>query len=453
MKIENIEKWSFNYAMLKAYSMFWHNQFFYKEVVIIGKENLPKDEHLIFTPNHQNALMDAAAMFSAIDTQLVFMGRSDIFKNPIIAKFLIFLKILPIYRIRDGFESLKKNTDVFQKTIDVIKNKNGLVILPEGSHDIHRRLRPLKKGFARIAFQTEEANNFTLDTKIIPIGIDYSNFEDLRSTLLIVFGKPLPVSDYYELYKETPVKAINQLTSDLSEHIKPLIVNIESEEFYDLYNELREIYKYRMCDKLSLQNCKHPNKLKADQELIRVLNKFEKGHHEEMSELQKLVVSYNKKLRKSGFSNGLINSGYGNLAGMLMLSVFLILTIPLFLYGFINNILPFQLPIKITKKKVKDTQFISSFMYVLFMVMFPVFYLIQTLIVLVFSSWQIAIIYLVSLPILGTFAWWYSFKYKKMVMKWRFFFKKRSKNKKIMNLIKDQADIISKIDEILIKFA
>lgn len=433
--------------------MFWHNQFFYKHVAIIGKENLPKDEHLIFTPNHQNALMDAAAMFSAIDTQLVFMARSDIFKNPIIAKFLIFLKILPIYRIRDGFETLKKNTDVFQKTIDVIKNKNGLVILPEGSHDVHRRLRPLKKGFARIAFQTEEANNFTLDTKIIPIGIDYSNFEDLRSNLLVMIGKPLPVSDYYELYKETPVKAINQLTSDLSEHIKPLIVNIKSEEFYDLYNELREIYKYRMCDKLSFQNCKHPNKLKADQELIRVLNKFEDGHHKEMSELQKLVVFYNKQLRKSGFSNDIINNGYGNVAGMLMKSVFLVLTFPLFLYGFINNVLPFQLPIKITKKKVKDTQFISSFMYVLFMVMFPIFYLIQTLIVLIFSSWQTAIIYLISLPILGTFAWWYSFQYKELVMKWRLFFMKRGQNDQLMKLLKNQSDIISRTDEIIANFA
>ncbi|MDX2444397.1 MAG: 1-acyl-sn-glycerol-3-phosphate acyltransferase [Bacteroidales bacterium] len=448
MNIENIEKWSFKYALFKGYSMFWNNDFFYKDVVIYGKENLPKDGHLIFTPNHQNALMDAAAIFSAIDTQLVFMARSDIFNNPLIAKFLIILKILPIYRIRDGFETLKKNNDVFQKTIDVIKNKNGLVILPEGSHDYHRRLRPLKKGFARIAFQTEEANNFSLDLKIVPIGIYYSNFEDLRSSLLVMIGKPIPVSDFYELYKESPVKAINGLTSTLSEHIKPLIVNIESEEFYDLYNELREIYKYRMCERLSLPNCNQPNKLKADQELIKIVSKYEKDNHKEMPEFQELVLSYNKKLTQSGFTNEIIENGHGKIINLLLLSVFLILSFPVFLYGFINNILPFGLSVKFSKK-AKDRQFRSSFKYVLLMVLFPLFYIFQTLIVLIFTSWKIAGVYLLSMPVFGIFAWWYSFQFKKLILKWKFYFNKRSQNTLLISLLNMHGEIISRTDQII----
>jgi ABC-type multidrug transport system fused ATPase/permease subunit len=87
------------------------------------------------------------------------------------------------------------------------------------------------------------------------------------------------------------------------------------------------------------------------------------------------------------------------------------------------------------------------------MVMFPIFYLIQTLIVLIFSSWQTAIIYLISLPILGTFAWWYSFQYKELVMKWRLFFMKRGQNDQLMKLLKNQSDIISRTDEIIANFA
>ena len=451
MNIQNIEKWSLKYAMLKKYSMFIHNVFFYKHVVIHGKENLPEDEHLIFTPNHQNALMDAAAMFSAIDSQLVFMARSDIFNKPLIAKLMIFMKILPIYRIRDGFDALKKNDAVFQKTIDVIKNKNGLVILPEGSHDCHRRLRPLKKGFARIAFQTEEANNFSLDTKIIPIGIDYSNFEDMRSTLLVMIGKPLPVSQFYELYKESSVKGINSLTTTLSEHIKPLIVHIESEEFYTLYNELRDIYKNRMCERLTFPNCNQPYKLKADQELIRVLSKFEEGHHKEMTQFQNLVVSYKKQLTKSGFTDEIIDKGNGNIFYMFLLSAFLVLSSPLSLYGFINNLLPFRLPIKISKT-LKDKQFHSSFKYVLCMFSFPVFYLFQTLLVRVFTSWQTAGIYLLSLPVFGVFAWWYSFKFKELFLKWKYYFKKRNQNTELITLLKKREEIIIKTDKILADF-
>ena len=37
--------------------------------------------------------------------------------------------------------------------ISSLKNKNGLVILPEGNHGDKRKLRTLKKGISRIAFE------------------------------------------------------------------------------------------------------------------------------------------------------------------------------------------------------------------------------------------------------------------------------------------------------------
>ena len=91
---------------------------------------------------------------------MVFLARADIFKKKFIAAILYFLKILPVYRIRDGFSSLKGNDEIFTKTIDVLKNKNGLVILPEGDHSGFRRLRQLKKGICRVAFQSDEATDF-----------------------------------------------------------------------------------------------------------------------------------------------------------------------------------------------------------------------------------------------------------------------------------------------------
>ena len=110
--------------------------------------------------------------------QPVFLARADIFKNKFIASLLYFLKILPVYRIRDGFSNLKANDEIFRKTIDVIRNKNGLVILPEGDHAGFRRLRQLKKGICRVAFQAEEAMDFNLNIKIIPVGLEYTNYSD-----------------------------------------------------------------------------------------------------------------------------------------------------------------------------------------------------------------------------------------------------------------------------------
>mgnify|MGYP000843942890 CR=1 FL=1 len=137
---ENIEHHSKRYALLKAVAGFWHNNIFYRRVIVVGRENINPDHHLIFAPNHQNALMDALAVLFTHKGQPVFLARADIFRRKTIASVLYFLKMLPVYRIRDGFNTLRGNDEIFDKTVDVLKNKNGLVILPEGDHAGYRRL-------------------------------------------------------------------------------------------------------------------------------------------------------------------------------------------------------------------------------------------------------------------------------------------------------------------------
>ncbi len=208
MGFKNIEKRNFWYSLTKKWLIGpWHNLIFYRKIQVNFKERIPDKGHLIFTPNHQNALMDALGPICNIDKQLVFVARADIFKKKRIANILYNLKILPIFRIRDGYSSLKGNELIFQKTIDVLKAQNGIVILPEGNHIWKRRLRPLKKGFARMAFQAEEKNDFSLDIKIVPIGLNYSDYAKFRSDLIINVGEPISLSNYYQTYKESPAIA------------------------------------------------------------------------------------------------------------------------------------------------------------------------------------------------------------------------------------------------------
>jgi len=190
---ENIEKYSAGYALLKSVAGFWHNNVFYRKVIVLGRENINQGDALIFAPNHQNALMDALAVLFTHKGQPIFLARADIFKRKTIAAILYFLKILPVYRIRDGFSSLKGNDEIFTKTIDVLRNKNGLVILPEGDHAGFRRLRQLKKGICRVAFQSDEATGFTLKIKIIPVALEFSNYSRFRQVLTVEYGKPIEV--------------------------------------------------------------------------------------------------------------------------------------------------------------------------------------------------------------------------------------------------------------------
>lgn len=408
MGFENIEKKDWFYDFLKKnFVDVTHNKIFYRKVHVFDAEKIPENSHLIFTPNHQNALMDALALLCNVDQQLVFLARSDIFKKKFIAAILYFLKILPIFRIRDGYSSVKKNRDIFQKTVDVINAGNGLVILPEGNHEGKHTLRPLKKGFARIAFQTEEANDFKLNIHIVPVGLHYSDYIKARSDLFIVFGDPIPVSGYTDLYHDNPAVAINRITADLAEKIKPLMVHIASKDHYDTYDSLRLFYWEKMAGKNHLEN-----RVLAEQTVIDLVEQFEKYNPKSFIKLKELVEAYNNALKANGISDMFFRKqqSFGKL---LLDTVLFLLGLPVLVYSLIVNLLPILI-VKSVVGKIQDPQFKSSVKYVLALVIFPLFYLIEALtgLIILKPVWT-GLIFTISLPMAGMFTYFYFHRFRK----------------------------------------
>jgi 1-acyl-sn-glycerol-3-phosphate acyltransferase len=406
---QNIEKYSARYALLKSVAGFWHNNVFYRKVIVLGRENINPDHHLIFAPNHQNALMDALAVLFTHKGQPVFLARADIFKRKAIAAFLYFLKILPVYRIRDGFSSLKGNDEIFTKTIDVLKNKNGIVILPEGDHAGFRRLRQLKKGICRVAFQSDEATGFNLKIKIIPVGLEFSNYSRFRQVLTVVYGKPIEVSEFFNLYKESPERALNELRNRLSDEMKTIMVHIESEEDYEAIDELRSMINGKFSD-----NIRFP-KLFRDRTLINKINLLKTSNPSVYEKICSLSLQVKKKAVD-------LNTGYRLLAkkrhplGWLVAGLIgIILTFPLFIYGNIFNLTFLEIP-NLQIRKIRDPQFHSSIRYGISLALAFIFlplYLILSLII--FPSWWLGLLIFITLPLSGLFAWNYYLQYRRII--------------------------------------
>ncbi|MFK5856001.1 MAG: lysophospholipid acyltransferase family protein [Bacteroidota bacterium] len=420
MGLSNIEKKSFGFNIIRSIVRFWHNIFFYKSFIVLGKDNIPSDKPLIFTPNHQNALMDALALAYSVKRTLIFVARSDIFKKPVIARILYYIKILPIYRIRDGFDTVKKNQNIIRKTIDIINAGNGMAILPEGNHSGIRRLRPLKKGFARMAFQTEEANDFNLDINIVPVGIYYDNYQKYRSSLIVNFGSPVSVGDFVEEYKTNPAIAINKIKDKLAEHMKPLIINIESDDNYELYNELRLIYFSQMAQILELDPKDEHNRIFIEQRIIELLTNYEKNNLKAVAEFQTTVLKYANLRDKLCLSNEIIERNGRSLFTLTTSFIVLSITLPVFIYGGLNNFMAYWLPLRLSKL-MKDPQFQSSFKFAISLFSFPIFYLIQSLLILlIFNDWQIVLLYLISLPISAALAWVWRDKFLLIKEAWKY---------------------------------
>jgi 1-acyl-sn-glycerol-3-phosphate acyltransferase len=406
---QNIEKYSARYALLKSVMAFWHDHIFYRKIIVVGLENIDPGQSLIFAPNHQNALMDALAVLFTHKGQPIFLARADIFKRKTIASFLYFLKILPVYRIRDGFSSLKENDDIFLKTIDVLKNKNGLVILPEGDHAGFRRLRQLKKGICRVAFQAEEATSFKLKIKIIPVGIEFSHYTRFRQVLTVVYGQPIEVSEYQLTYIESPEKALNELRSRLSEEIKRLMVHIESKDDYEAIDELRSIANEQYSDDI-----KNP-KLFRDRVLISHLTALKEKDVETYNEICNLSLKVKKNAGDLFVTYRLLRKRKHPLGWLTAGVAALLVTFPLWLFGNIFTLTFMTLP-ELQIRKIKDPQFHSSLRYgisaALAFVFLPLYLIIA---LLVFHPWWIGLLVGLAVPFAGIFAWNYNILFRRII--------------------------------------
>lgn len=388
--IHDYSRW---YAFLKGYVNIIHNRF-YKNIYVSGLENIPVGKPVIFGPNHQNALMDPLAVLLTTPLQPVFLARADIFKSAIARPILRFLKILPVYRVRDGLKSLENNDDTFNESISVLEGKKQLALFPEARHHGQYFLLPLKKGIPRIALLADHKHKFNLDLQIVPVGIHYSNYFNYQSDLWINFGKPISVDAFKEAFEINPQQSHLLLRDKIADGIKPLILNIEDKEHYDEIKLILELYD-------TLQNSiKRSTYLSQMQTCVQTINNSTgKKKTDLLKNASKAVELLNiNNLPLDSFSNSFRIKAKDVLE--------LIVGLPVFLIGFAASFIYLIAP-WFLYRNLKDRQFESSYKFIFQLLLSPVSYgLLAFLIIpwIIYSNIWISIVSFVALFFIGSYA-------------------------------------------------
>ena len=210
---------------------------FYKRVVVRKHFPIPKDKPLVYCSNHQNAFLDALIIAVITKTQPASLVRADVFKNPIAKKILNAMKMLPVFRMRDGFNSLSNNDGIFATVRDLLQHKGSIIIFPEGNHGERKQLRPLKKGVGRIVLSTLDTTPELDDIEIVPIGLEYSYYENFRSSVMVEIGKPISVKQFLEQYRENEPKGLLSFNSELKNQISALMLDIRFKDEYFIVHD------------------------------------------------------------------------------------------------------------------------------------------------------------------------------------------------------------------------
>lgn len=356
---------------------------------------------------------------------------------------------MPVYRLRDGKENLEKNEQTFAGSIKVLEHNFALALFPEAAHSAKRQMLVHKKAVPRIVFMAEEKTNNQLDIQIVPTGIYYSHYWKFNRTVIVNFGDPIPVKDFMETYAENPNAAVIALKNKIYDAILPLTINIKSKKYYEDFEQIREIYGSRFLSRRQLKATAQ-NHFYSDQKFVERLDELEVTQPEETQKLAEEVKNYIQLLSKLKLRNWLVEKNE-NHAGMIFLhSILLVAGLPLFLYGFIFNAIPFFLIDRVIRKKVKDKSFWSTFFLVAGIVLFPIFYLLELLAV----SWFIPglwlkIAFLTSLPFAGKIAFKWYILLRKTIGRCRLLRLKWFRKTYYNQLITEKEKLFIKLDQLI----
>jgi len=355
-------------------------------------DKIPTDGAVIFAPNHSNALQDALAVLVSHHQPTVFVSRADIFKKPMIAKILKFLKMMPILRLRDGFRNVSKNDEIMENAVDVLCDKVPFCIMPEGTHRPKHSLLPLVKGIFRIALLTNERAAGTMPVYIVPVGIEYGNYFRYRSSLLFSVGEPINVTQYVAAHADDDVPLLmNGLRDELVEALKKVILWIPDDASYDAVLELCYLSTATRIEKQGL-NPSLKNRLSINQSVVADTQKLLQEDSQKAAHLFQKAAQIADWRKKIGISVDSLQVKHLKWS-ILLKSCLLLLTFPYFLLSALVT-LPIWATAESITSRMEDKAFRNSFRYALTLLIFPIIMLVWILVLFLNFSWPWAFLLL-----------------------------------------------------------
>lgn len=406
------------YSFLRPY-VDYHIRKAFRRYKVVGTENIPQDAACIFGANHTNTLMDALVLLRMSKEKKVFIARGDIFKKKFISKTMHFLRILPIYRIRDGYKSVKdNNAEIIEKAADVIHDEVKLFLYPEASHRTKHSIKQLSKGIFHIALKANESFGHEKPIYLIPTGIEYGDYFRYRSTVLISFGQPINVTEYVAQHKdESEAIIMNGLRDLLTDGITKNISYIpDNDEDYEAIWEMTKI-KSGLSGNLD-------ERLQRNQETIKEILEWKEKEPEKSKNTFEKVNKFIKERKKKRISVTSVNKK--NILGTVIWKTLVtLLGLPLYIVSAIAN-LPIWLVTMFLKNSFKDKAWSNTVSFGVEFVLHPLLTILCITLTFRLLPWEIALV----CCILFYFSYIYFVDFSEFLRRWAsdvrwLFYKKR----------------------------
>lgn len=426
------------------------NKFYFRNLQINELENIPKNGPVFLAANHPSAFMDPMVIVTITKRPLFMLAKGVLFQNPFLKWLLPHLNIIPIYRSHETPELTNKNKEVFSKCYMHFAKGGAILAFPEGISLTERKIKKIQSGAARICLGAEAENNFSLDVKIVTIGLNFSNPHKFQSDLYINIDKPINVSDYYDQYKQDTFKAAHALTDAIRDRLEAQVIAIQDSEMDKLVSNIEIIFKAQILEDLGHSPKIMAHDFNTTRQISDSVHYFLEKDPQRVENLKNKISTYLNKLENLSLDDKLIKGVEKTkpIFDTILSIFFLTLGSPFFIYGFVNNFLPFRIPFWCTRSFSKRPEFHGSIAYSMGTFTFLLFYTLQILLInKLMKDWIFVLAYGLSLPISGLFAFYYYKKFKSVRGSWKIFSLFYKRTTVITSLINEREIIINELEK------
>jgi glycerol-3-phosphate O-acyltransferase / dihydroxyacetone phosphate acyltransferase len=372
---------------------------FFRDLEVVGREQVPEDRPLLLVANHFNALLDAVLVMHALGRLPRFVAKAALWRPAWARPFLWLAGMVPVTRPQDGGDT-GGNHSAFVSCHEQLARGGAVALFPEGGLSRAPRLRKLRTGAARIALGARVAGARGLT--IVPVGLFYEDKVALRSRALVRIGVPIDLD--VELARfglddatEDDVEVVQRLTAEIERRLGDAAPMYEHEHEAAVFGTAAEV-ALRDPDRLPPR----PVPLVSREELA---GRLVRAPRPERERVHDALARYQLGLSLTGLRDAYLVAEYRvrRLAALfLSAAATLLLVAPFALVGAAVNVLPYW-GVHWAGRLVRDPALAASARLLAGVALFPTAWVLAAWLA-PWDSWPARIGIVAASPVLGLVA-------------------------------------------------
>ncbi len=397
------------YRAVRAVGRFWL-WFLFRSVDVRHPERVPADGPVLLCINHPNNFIDSLLVGAAIPRKVHYLATATLFRNRLVARFLLACGAIPVYRKQDDPGKMERNAGTFDACFKAFADGRLVAIYPEGTTHAEVRVQRIKTGAARLALGYEAERSGAL--RVIPVGLNFDARKSFRGRVLVSFGVAIPVTPYLEAYRRDPVKAVDALTDAIQWGIEAEVVHVERIDESRLVNAIQELYRDELVRELREERGlaeRQIDLVRLSRAIVDSTNYFKAREPERVERLWQSIQSYRALLAEYRVKDEAVRArlerrrprqrirrGWEAVVGF-----------PFFLYGAAVNFLPYWIPRWVARRMSRKETDYATWRFLTAMVALPLFWGLEAWIVARLAGPTVALVFVLTLPIAGATAYRY----------------------------------------------